>query len=80
MEKREDHDEKGPRLKPGLYTEDGEIETEDTVQRQRSAGRSARENPEESVTTLRRAWPDVMSAVDRPSGNAVVDLLRRLPW
>lgn len=33
MEKREDHDEKGPRLKPGLYTEDGEIETEDRDQR-----------------------------------------------
>lgn len=31
------------------------------------------------MTTLRRAWPEGMNAVDRPSGNAV-DLLRRVPW
>lgn len=36
MEKREDQDEKGPRLKPSLYAKDGEVETEDTVLRQRA--------------------------------------------
>lgn len=45
-----------------------------------SRGRSKRENPEESATTLRRAGPEGMTAVDRPSGNAVDDLLRRVRW
>lgn len=39
-----------------------------------------RRKSEESVTALRREWPAVTNAVDRPSENVVGDLPRRAPW